>query len=81
MLWRYKSDNTNYPDPKNLWEAILLWWRNLWDKEYQESKKLYERLHRHDNKISKSEKAKQFTAMKKQAQQMKRDGQSSMKQK
>jgi hypothetical protein len=81
MLWRYKSDNTNYPDPKNLWEAILLWWRNLWDKEYQESKKLYERLHRHDNKISKSERSKQFKAMRKQAKEIKRDGQSGMKQK
>jgi len=81
MLWRYKSDNTNYPDPKNLWEAILLWWRNKWDAEYQESKRLYERLHRNDYKMTKSEKAKMFKTMRKQAMEAKRDGTSGMKQK
>jgi len=79
---KYKSDNTNYPDPENIFQEILLWWHNLWDKEYQESKRRYERLHSRDgDKMSKSEKAKQFTAMRKQAQASKRNGSSSLKQK
>ena len=76
----YKSDNTNYPDPKNFLEFLILKWNNLWDKDYQESKKRYERLHRNDDaKMSKSEKAKQFLAMKKQAQAIKKNGISQMK--
>lgn len=65
-LFHYESDNTKYPNPKNFIEFLILKWNNFWDKEYQESKKRYERLHRHDYpKMSKSEKAKEFTAMKK----------------
>jgi hypothetical protein len=81
MLWHYKSDNTNYPDPKNFLEWLILKWNNIWDKDYQHSKKLYERLHRHDNKMSKSEKAKLFKAAKKQAKEIQREGTSGMKQK
>jgi hypothetical protein len=74
MSWiKYKSDNTRYPDPHNFIEYLILKWNNLWDKEYQESKKRYERLrHYEDLKISKSEKAKSFLAMKKQARNAKR---------
>ena len=64
----YKSDNTKYPDPQNFIEWLILKWNNLWDKEYQESRKRYERLHKHDQpKMSKSEKAKYFLDLKKQA--------------
>lgn len=67
---RYKSDNTNYPDPKNFLEYLILQWNNLWDKEYQDSKKRYERLHSYDGeKMSKSEKAKEFKMLKKMAKQ------------
>jgi hypothetical protein len=69
---QYESDNTRYPNPCNIFEAITLWWNNLWDEEYQESKRRYERLHSHDDcKLSKSEKSKQFKAMKASAKQMK----------
>ena len=72
-LMNYKSDNTNYPDPKNLWEFLLLKWHNLFDKEYQESKKRYERLHEYDDlRMSKSQKSKVFLNLKKQAKRMKR---------
>jgi hypothetical protein len=67
MLWHYKSDNTNHPDPKNFIEYLRLVWHNLWDKEYQNSKRLYERLHRNDNKMSKSERAKLYKSMRQQA--------------
>ena len=79
---KYRSDNTKYPDPTNIFEAILLWWRNLWDKEYQESKSRYHRLHSYDNlRMSKSEKAAQFKAMKKAAMEAKKNGVSGLKQK
>jgi hypothetical protein len=67
-LFKYTSDNTDYPDPTNIIEAIALWWHNLWDKKYQDSKKQWERLHRHEpDRRSKSEKAKDFVALRKDA--------------
>lgn len=67
----YKSDNTNYPDPKNFWEWLVLQWNNHWDKEYQDSKKLYERLHRHE-KITKQDRIEFNKAVAKQGKQQKR---------
>jgi hypothetical protein len=81
MIKKYYSDNTKYPDPRNIIEWIILKIRNLFDKEYQESKRRYERLHSPLPKMSKSEKSKQFLAMRKQALITKREGTSSMKQK
>ena len=79
---RYTSDNTKYPDPKNFFEAILLWWRNKFDKEYQESKRRHERLHSYDNcKLSKSEKSDRFKQMKQAAKRAKSEGTSVLKQK
>lgn len=67
-MFKYKSDNTKYPDPKNFLEYLILRWNNLWDKEYQESKRRYERLHAHDYpKLSKSEKSKSMQALIKEA--------------
>lgn len=63
----YKSDNTKYPDPKNFIEFLILKWNNIWDKDYQESKERYERLHKQQPKMSKSEKSKAFLDMKRQA--------------
>ena len=68
MFFRYKSDNTKYRDPRNFIEYLILRWNNLWDKEYQESKRRYERLHAYDGiKLSKSEKAKSMQALIKEA--------------
>ena len=44
----YKSDNTKYPDPQNFLEYVILQIRNMFDEDYQKSKKLHEKLHRHD---------------------------------
>ena len=82
FLMPYQSDNSKYPNPKNFLEFLILKWNNLWDKEYQESKRRYERLHMSDGlKMSKSEKAKQFNAMRKQAIHAKKEGTSALKQK
>ena len=68
---KYRSDNTKYPDPTNFIEYLILKWNNIWDKEYQESKARYEKLHRHEP-ISKAEKRDFQKAIREQGKKMKK---------
>lgn len=84
MTTQYKSDNTNIPDPTNFIEYLKMLWNNHFDNEYQESKKRYEKFKKNKEmadalRMSKSDKAKQFTELKKSVKKMKTEGQSAMK--